>query len=276
MPEALPNAHEPPITATMHRSIEIGLAQRLSAWWGRIVRPGLDALLDQSCALCHLPSGHAPICAACALDLPALPITRCDRCALPMTNGLTHCSDCARHRPAFDAAVTAFAYDFPVDTLIRDFKYGHHLYLGRFFAEHLARALQDQWALSEHPKPDLIIPMPLHPHRLRTRGFNQAAEIARHLADRLQIPCVFDALIRVHDTPPQAGLHRDERWRNLIGAFGCPQSPQSLAGRHFLLVDDVLTTGASLSACADALRHAGAARVDVAVVARTPAPDTHH
>ncbi|MEN9879447.1 MAG: hypothetical protein RIQ55_93 [Pseudomonadota bacterium] len=115
-------------------------------------------------------------------------------------------------------------------------------------------------------RPDLIVPMPLHPNRLRTRGFNQAAEIARHLAKELGIPCAFDALIRVHDTPPQAGLPRDERWRNLVGAFACP-SP--LTANRVLLVDDVLTTGASLSACAEVLRSAGVSRVDVAVVART-------
>lgn len=247
-----------------------GLTQRLFSWWQDFVgRPAADVLLTQSCALCQLPSHAAPICAACAQSLPALPLSRCERCALPLHHSQTACPDCARHRPAFDAAHATWAYDFPVDTLIRDFKYGHHLYLGRFFAERLAQTIKLNLAESDQRRPDVIVPMPLHPNRLRSRGFNQAAEIARHLAKHLGIPCTFDTLIRVHDTPPQAGLQRDERWRNLIGAFACPKP---LTGTHVLLVDDVLTTGASLSACAEVLRHAGATRVDVAVVARTPEP----
>lgn len=236
-----------------------------------VTHPAADILLAQSCALCQLPSGSAPICAACAAELPALPAERCGRCALPATAGLTHCSDCTRRTPEFDKAYAVWAYDFPVDTLVRDFKYGHHLYLGSFFASQLAQVLEAEWTVSGHSRPDLIVPMPLHPNRLRSRGFNQAAEIARHLSRKLDIPCAYDALIRLHDTPPQAGLHRDERWHNLVGAFGCPKP---LAACRILLVDDVLTTGASLSACAAALREAGATRIEVAVVARTRAPDT--
>lgn len=248
-----------------------GLLQSLRHLPGRLrhtlLRPAADLLLTQSCALCQQTSGDAPICAACARDLPVLSAQRCSKCALPMTAGLMQCPDCAHHPPSFDAAHAAWAYDFPVDTLIRDFKYGHHLYLGRFFAEHLAQSLLRDWASAGQMPPDLIIPVPLHPHRLRTRGFNQAAEIARHLGRLLDIRCDFHGLTRINDTPAQAGLPRSERWHNLVGAFVCPNP---LAARHVLLVDDVLTTGASLSACADVLRHAGIPRIDVAVVARTP------
>ena len=228
-----------------------------------------DTLLAQSCALCHLPSGRAPICPACARDLPILPPARCPQCALPAIGGLSQCPDCTRHLPGFDRAHAVWAYAFPIDTLVRDFKYGHHLYLGQFFAHHLAETLMADWAATGQPRPELIVPMPLHPNRLRARGFNQAAEIASHLARRLAVPCAYDALRRLHDTPPQAGLHRDARWHNLIGAFGCPRP---LDAPRILLIDDVLTTGASLSACADTLRQAGATQVDVAVIARTLTP----
>lgn len=244
------------------------LAQRLTTWCrARLVRPATDVLLAQSCALCQLPSHATPVCAACAQDLPRLTPTRCAQCALPLSSDQSTCPDCARQRPNFDATYAVWAYDFPIDRLIRDFKYGHHLYLGGFFAEHLAHAVEAGLMASGQVRPELIVPMPLHPNRLRTRGFNQAAEIARHLAKELDIPCAFDTLIRVHDTPPQAGLHRDERWRNLVGAFACPKP---LTVKRVLLVDDVLTTGASLSACADVLHRAGASWVDVAAVARTP------
>lgn len=246
------------------------LTGHLADWCRRtLVQPMADALLAQSCALCHLPSGAAPLCPACADDLPILPPVRCPQCALPATGGLSTCPDCTRHHPSFDRATAVWAYAFPLDTLIRDFKYGHHLYLGRFFADHLAETLLADWATNGQPRPDLIVPMPLHRNRLRARGFNQAAEIARHLSRHLAVPCAYDALLRLHDTPPQAGLHRDARWHNLIGAFGCPHP---LNTPRVLLVDDVLTTGASLSACADTLRQAGATQVDIAVVARTLTP----
>lgn len=244
-----------------------------AAGWRHLTRPVrqlASELLAQSCALCHLPSGAAPLCAACAQTLPTLPPDRCERCALPLLGGLTHCPDCARQLPGFDAALAVWVYDFPVDTLIRDFKYGHHLYLGRFFGECLAQMLAEAYATQ--PLPDLVLPLPLHPNRLKTRGFNQAAELARPIARRLKLPCELNTLVRLHDTPPQAAQSRDQRWRNLAGAFACLDD---LTGRHVLLVDDVLTTGASLSACADALRHAGAARVSVAVLARTAERDGH-
>lgn len=251
-----------------------GPGRRFLLWCQQtLLRPIADALLAQSCALCQQPSGSTPICPGCAQDLPFLPGTpgsHCPRCALPLYGGSTSCPDCARHHPAFDRATAVWAYAFPIDTLIRDFKYGHHLYLGRFFAEQLAQTLLHDWNSTHRAKPDLIIPMPLHPNRLKTRGFNQAAEIARHLARLLDIPCAYDALTRLQDTPAQAGLPREARWQNLIGAFACPPA---MKARHVLLVDDVLTTGASLSACADILRQSGITTVDAAVLARTPGPD---
>lgn len=231
-------------------------------------------LLPQTCALCSLSSDNAPICQACTADLPVSLGLQCSRCALPLQQNPSGtpiaCPDCAHHTPAFDTAVAAWSYSFPVDALIQDFKYGHHLYLAGFFGQHLAHSLQHQWERQPNAQPpDLIIPMPLHANRLKSRGFNQAAEIARHVSNYLGIPWCSDRLIRLYDTAPQAGLHRNERWANLRGAFACPTP---LPDARILLIDDVLTTGASLSACAEVLRHAGASRVDVAVIARTPEP----
>ena len=233
-----------------------------------------QALLPQNCVLCNLQSGRKPLCEACAKDLPRLNGLQCERCALPLNiraDGLPlACPDCAHHTPAFDAATAVWSYGFPIDTLIQDFKYGHHLYLASFFGKHLAAAIKAQWPKQKaHACPDLIIPMPLHPQRLQKRGFNQAAEIARHAAKKLNVPWSADTLYRLHDTAAQAGLRREERWANLRGAFSCTKP---LLGKHILLIDDVLTTGASLSACAEVLRYAGASRVDVAVLARTPEP----
>lgn len=235
-----------------------------------------QALLPQTCVLCSLPSGNRPVCDACTADLPRLVGYQCPRCGLPLhhhANGGC-CPDCSHHTPAFETASAIWSYGFPVDTLIQDFKYGHHLYLAGFFGQHLAQMLKKQWATNPaNLLPDLVIPMPLHPNRLKTRGFNQAAEIARHAAKSLDLPWQSDVLIRLHDTEPQAGLRREERWSNMRGAFACTEP---LQGARILLVDDVLTTGASLSACAEVLRHAGASHIDVAVLARTPEPNAAH
>ena len=247
-----------------------GLAARL---WsaGRAVT---DALLPQNCVLCGLPSGSAPVCSDCAATFPSLSSPACPRCALPLSASFSpECPDCRHHRPGFNSAIAVWSYGFPIDTLIRDFKYGHHLYLANFFGRHLAVTLEAHWQVHPDNIPDLILPLPLHPNRLKSRGFNQAAEITRQTARQLNLPWAHDRLLRLHDTASQAGLRRDARWANLRGAFACPTPVTDL---KILLIDDVLTTGASLSACADVLRHAGARQIDVAVLARTPDPGNAH
>ncbi len=245
--------------------------------WARLRAAGrqlANTVLPQNCVLCSLPSANNPVCPACAANFPKLAAQACPRCALPFepqTHGtddtLLTCHDCQRHPPSFHTATAVWSYTFPIDTLIRDFKYGHHLYLGTFFGKHLAATLKTRWRASGFGVPDLILPMPLHPSRLKARGFNQAAEITRHTAKIINRPWSANCLLRVHDTPAQAGLGREARWANLRGAFACTTS---LADQRILLIDDVLTTGASLSACAEALRYAGARHIDVAVLARTP------
>jgi len=259
----MPNAFQSPSYAANSPA----LTERLRS----AARIMAEVLLPQQCILCGLSSGNSPVCSGCAASFPVLSGPGCPRCALPLpTSPAPDCPDCRHHQPAFDSATAAWSYAFPIDILIRDFKYGHHLYLGDFFGRHLGAALQQRWHSHPDVVPDLVLPMPLHPNRMKTRGFNQAAEIARHTARRLHLPWSSGRLVRLHDTPSQAGLRREARWSNLRGAFACTTS---VSGLRILLIDDVLTTGASLSACADVLRHAGASRVDVAVLARTPEPN---
>lgn len=176
-----------------------------------------------------------------------------------MAGGAT-CGNCLKHPPAFEHTLAAFGYVFPVDALIQAYKYGGNLVLLDLLSEPLAaRAM-------EYALPDLLIPMPLHPARLKERGFNQAREIAAALSRRLAIPLAASACRRIRDTPPQAALKLKERAGNLRGAFVCDLS---LHGRHVALIDDVMTSGASLDALAQAVRRQGAARVDAWVAART-------
>jgi len=199
------------------------------------------------------------LCAACRSALPYHPPATCPACALPTAGGAT-CGSCLKKPPAFDRTVAAFSYTFPLDALIHSYKYAGNLTLLELLAEPLAaRAIAQR-------KPDLLIPMPLHPARLKQRGYNQALEIARQVAQRLAIPLDSRACRRLRDTPPQATLKLKQRAANLRGAFSCDID---LSGKRVALLDDVMTSGASLHALAQAVRAQGATEVEAWVVART-------
>jgi ComF family protein len=231
-----------------------------------ICRQFMQTVLPQACLLCGARVAGALLCADCDADMPRLPRQRCPRCALPVAPHAGEsaagavCGGCLRQPPAFDRTVAVYAYAFPLDALVRHCKYGGALHVTDWFADSLARELAGD------PLPDLILPMPLHEARLRERGFNQAAEIARRLAPALGLPWRATGCRRLRDTPPQAGLDLAARRRNLRGAFQCDLD---LQGKHVALLDDVMTSGASLDEFAKAARRAGAAQVSAWVVART-------
>lgn len=216
-------------------------------------------LLAQDCALCAAPAGEAALCAACTADLPVLG-THCPRCANPMTEAQL-CGACAGTPPAFDATIAPWRYTYPLDRLVQALKYGGRLALAAEFGRALGACVAEHSATV-----DRVIPMPLHAHRLRSRGFNQAVEIARALL-RAYPGAQLDthALMRRRDTPAQASLAHDARADNVRGAFVCRAS---LAGLRIALVDDVMTTGATADAAARALKRAGAIHVENWVVAR--------
>ena len=208
--------------------------------------------------LCGARARGSTLCAPCEADLPWLPRERCTVCALPLATGEV-CGTCLARPPLFDRVVAPFAYRFPVAQLIHALKYGGRLALARTLGEALARAVPQDV--------DAIVPMPLARGRLVERGFNQALEIARVVAERTGIPLARGAVRKVVDTPPQAALPWGERARNVRRAFVCDAD---LAGARIAVVDDVLTTGATLNELARVLRKGGAASVAGWVVARTP------
>jgi ComF family protein len=214
-------------------------------------------LLAQDCLLCGADSEEDILCRACAADLPRLNAFVCPRCALPTPHGET-CGRCLSKAPSFDAALAAFRYDFPLDKLVQSFKYGHRLALGAYFGRQLA-------ALAGTLDADLIIPLPLHPERLRQRGFNQALELARPISKACRLPIATSSCRRTRNTLPQADLAWRERVGNMRHAFLCTVD---LSEKKIILVDDVMTTGASLDECARTLKLHGAAQITVLVVAR--------
>lgn len=214
-------------------------------------------LLSQDCLLCAAASADQILCAACAADLPRLDKPSCPKCALPTPNGET-CGHCLSKTPHYDATLATYRYDFPLDKLVQSFKYGHRLTLGAYFGAQLATLAKDLVA-------DLIIPLPLHHQRLRERGFNQALELARPLQSVLRLPLDARSCQRIRNTPAQADLHWRERSKNMRNAFHCSVD---LSGKRIILVDDVMTTGASLDECARTLKLHGADQVTLLVVAR--------
>ena len=215
------------------------------------------ALFGGTCFLCR-GAARAPLCAACDADLPRLAGLLCPRCALGSPSGEL-CGRCLAEAPHYDATVAALAYRFPADALVHALKFRGELALASLFGNLLLQKIPADQAV------DCVIPVPLSPHRLRERGYNQALEIARHVK-----PGKIDlsACVRQGNAPPQTGLPLDQRQRNVRGAFRCTRS---LAGARVAVLDDVMTTGATLDEMARTLKGCGAARVVNWVVCRTPA-----
>jgi len=220
------------------------------------------------CEVCHA-WGPRRLCADClARFAPAVP--RCRLCALRVAPGVEVCGHCLREPPPFGRTLCLADYGFPWDRVIAAFKFNGHAELALPLAEAFAGAVRAAGAAL----PQTVLPVPLARGRLAERGYNQAWELARRLARLLG--CRADAvlLLRPVETAHQADLERAQRLANLRGAFMVdPARRSALQGRHVALVDDVMTTGATAREAATTLLRAGAARVDLWVIARTPDPD---
>jgi ComF family protein len=219
-------------------------------------RKFLNALLPQDCLLCGAPSGAVLLCGDCDRDLPRPPSEACPVCAEAVP-GSWVCGACMANPPHFDATFAAFRYHFPADKLIQALKYQRRVATADFFSAAMLAG--------GRPEGDLVVPLPLHPARLAERGFNQSVEIARPLARSLKLPLELDGCIRSRDTAPQASLPWKERKKNIRHAFECGID---LSGKSVIVVDDVMTSGATLDEFARTLKAHGATRVSNWVVAR--------
>ncbi len=216
-----------------------------------------DVFFGGACFVCR-GKARALLCPPCRAELPFLGAELCPRCALP-SPGAALCGRCLAEPPAYDGTSAALAYEFPADALVHALKFRGELAL----APLLGGMLRER--LTAEPV-DCLVPVPLSAARLRSRGYNQAAEIARHLGSgKLDI----ELCVRKRDAAPQMELPWAERQRNVRGAFECRRA---LLGAKVAVVDDVMTTGATLDEMARALKRAGAERVVNWVVARTLPP----
>ena len=240
--------------------------------------PGLPGFASQ-CAVCHSWPAQ-PVCQPCLARFMPLQV-RCAICALALPAGLFKeqqagqhlCVDCTRQRPPLDGTLAAVTYAYPWSTLITRYKFGEQPGWAGFFAGMLLQTPGVPALLSELTPQDWVLALPLSAERLQTRGFNQAWELASAMARLSRTRAKADALLllRVRDTPAQSRLARQARLDNVKGAFQVdPLRAPALLGRRVVLVDDVMTSGASLFAAAQALRDAGAAHITGVVLARTP------
>jgi ComF family protein len=228
----------------------------LIASWRRLQR----FVLPPRCLLCQSRGGGGiDLCTDCANELPRNR-SCCARCALPLATPAALCGECQRRLPPWDAAWAPFRYGWPLDRLESRYKFGADLAAGR--------ALSQLWQREPCPirLPQLLLTVPLHRSRLRRRGYNQALELARPLAHGLGVPLRHDVLQRVRHTEAQTELDAISRRRNVHGAFALREGVTLPA--HVAILDDVMTTGATLAECARVLRRAGVQRVDVWALAR--------
>ena len=254
-----------------------GSATSRSGLGERLWRAALDLLYPARCAACdvELDRPNDIFCGPCALTLTPID-SGCPRCARPLPTRSERpppCLGCLQRPPRFDAAAAGFEFGGALAEAIRRLKWQRMPELAPSLGVLLYEALQR--APADFAAIDLIAPVPLHRRRLRAREFNQAGELAaalREAARAREVPLgrvALDAraLERMRDTPPQTGLDSGQRRRNVLGAFRA-RIPERVRGRRVLLVDDVLTTGATADACASALKQAGAATVLVLTLGR--------
>ncbi len=223
---------------------------------------GLAAALPGQCAVCKAWPAE-PVCEGCVARF-AQPQPRCRRCALPVSPGVSECGRCLQSPPPLDACHTGLSYEYPWSTLITQYKFGGEAGWASTFATLMRSA---PWVEPALDGCDLVLPIPLSTERLAERGFNQALLLARALAPQKTHANV---LLRVRHTLAQTQLDLKGRRKNVEGAFAVePLRAADVRGRNVVLVDDVMTSGASLFTAALAVRQAGASRVTGLVLART-------
>lgn len=222
-------------------------------------------LFPARCLLCGAPGTKGiDICTPCLNDLPHNH-NRCRICSLPLPSSHADsiCGKCLKQTPKFDFCHAPFAYGYPISGLISDFKFSEKFYSGRLLAELLINFVET----NQLELPEVILPVPLHPTRLKKRGFNQALELAKPIGRYFDIPFDTKSCKRIKATETQSTLDKKIRKKNMRGAF---EIAEPLDCKHLVLIDDVVTTGTTVNELAKTIKASGVKRVDVWALARTP------
>ena len=223
-----------------------------------LLDPFLSLLYPPRCLICNT-LGESALCAACLSRIVPIPEPACPVCghAVNLQAGCVNCLAC---RPAFVRARALGAYEGVLQTAIHHFKYHDRPQMAVPLGQSLAQFARDHAAELHGLKFDALLPMPMHPIRRRLRGYNQSERLTQVVSKELSLPLLTSCLVRTRPTRPQVGLARDARRGNLRGAFAV-RSPETVAGKTLLLLDDVATTGSSLHLCAEKLKASGAQAV---------------
>jgi ComF family protein len=221
--------------------------------------------IKQNCLLCGQAGTRRGLCPPCRDMLPTLPAEQCPRCAEPTLGGML-CAHCQRRPPHFDALHVPYLFDYPLSGLIHAFKYGKRLPLAGVLG-----GLLSDFAQGSGHEYDIVIPVPLANERLAKRGFNQSGELAKAFAGTINTRFSDNLCWRKYNTASQASLGRAERLRNVRHAFGVKRRCDGLS---IAIIDDVATSGATLSSLARELKKQGAKRVDGWALARAFSPKT--
>ncbi|WP_462321938.1 double zinc ribbon domain-containing protein [Halochromatium sp.] len=257
-----------------HRCVD---QARQATAWQRVAEQALALLYPPTCVLCGAPGeAERDLCAGCHADLPLIG-PHCARCAQPFPgredqssasgpDAAGICGRCQRQPPPFERCIAAFRYQGPLPSLVGGIKFQSRLNLIRLLGDLLADALDEESQRPGWQPPMAILPVPLHPRRLRTRGYNQALELARVVGRRRAIPVTHSCCRRRRATQAQSELDERLRFANIRGAF----EVTSEVPRRVAILDDVVTTGATVSELARTLRRAGCEQIDIWALARTP------
>lgn len=234
------------------------------------IKAALDFIFPPLCHICRsfIPdAGQIHICTDCRENLPRVVSPLCLLCGIPfVASGDDHtCGRCLTEPPYFESARAQLLYEGPARDLIHHFKYNHKTHLRRPLA---LLALEGQGDYISGKAPEILIPVPLHSSRLRSRGFNQAVLLGELFSSGMALPMLVDGLSRTRPTRPQIDLSAEERRNNVKGAFAVNR-PAAVTGKRILLLDDVVTTGSTVNECARVLKKAGAAAITVITIART-------
>ena len=238
------------------------------------LRHALALLFPAGCVYCHAPLNRARVphfCDPCWSEFAPVRGAVCPTCGRPLGSPEAliaspghECRACRQFPPHFDQALSAGVFEGQLREAIHCYKYRPALSLGRPLAEWMANQIRVVDTL------DVVMPVPLHRKRLKQRGFNQALLLAQVIAERSGLPLVYDSLLRIRDTRPQVDLSGADRTKNVRGAFSVAL-PATVQDKRILLVDDVLTTGATMNECARELKQAGASSVTALTLARADA-----
>lgn len=225
-----------------------------------------NSVFPNHCLLCNKKSNTGKdICDRCWIDLPWL-LSCCYQCAKPINiahNEPLYCGDCLKDPPPFDATIAPLQYQREIISLITKMKFYDNLSATRFFAELITEKIMAQASFNEFP--ELLIPVPLHPKRLRQRGYNQATLIAKHVSKLTQIPTTYKLCKRIRYTTAQSKTSAEFRRSNMVKAF---ELKQPIQARHVAIIDDVMTTGATVGSLSHLLKENGVEKISIWCAAR--------